>query len=297
MMGHFTRHDRAAVDALAARLQAGAPLFFGGDERTFYRARELLQAARDGRDRRDPESSSECAAEALGLLLSVPLSGDPTAVCAELADLRCFHGLVALPLAAAAAAAEAVAAGDDIGSLGYRPGAGAGAAATPAGAGGFGASGAAPAAQPAECYEYVCVALRALATGAADPGAPPGSLGVGSTTHYQPATLSTRSLYIPRFLTPTAFCNVVSNINPALYLGGVRGAAGRGARDGSRRDVGARGAGLLSGGGGGGHGGGARGGGQRGSRRRRRAPRELRAAAASRRRHRRRRRHAGRGRR
>jgi nuclear pore complex protein Nup155 len=153
----------------------------------------VTQAARDARDRRDPESAADAVAESLGLLLSVPLSGDPTAVCAELADLRCFHGLVALPLAAAAAAASTAAAGgNNVGSLGYANGFddGAGQGSSNgngngvvgvgnkhAGAGGLGASGASPPPAPAECFEYVCVALRALATGAADPGAPPGSLG------------------------------------------------------------------------------------------------------------------------
>jgi hypothetical protein len=46
LMGYYTRKDRGSVDAIAARLQSGAPLFFGGDERMFYRARELLQARR-----------------------------------------------------------------------------------------------------------------------------------------------------------------------------------------------------------------------------------------------------------
>ena len=45
-MGYYTRTDRGSVDAIAARLQSGAPLFFGGYERMFYRARELLQARR-----------------------------------------------------------------------------------------------------------------------------------------------------------------------------------------------------------------------------------------------------------
>ena len=36
----------------------------------------------------------------------MPLAGDPTAACAELADLRCFHGVVALCLSAAAEAAN-----------------------------------------------------------------------------------------------------------------------------------------------------------------------------------------------
>ena len=112
------------------------------------------------------------------MLLDVPLAGDPTAVCAELADLRCFRGLVAVPLAAAAAAADRAASRDD--TLGAMtrdrdapqkrdP------AASDASFGVGSLAGGAP--DPEECHEYVCVAIRALATGTADPGAPPGSLG------------------------------------------------------------------------------------------------------------------------
>ena len=50
LMGQRTRVDLTGVDALASRLQDAAPLFFDGAARTFYRARELLQAARDARD-------------------------------------------------------------------------------------------------------------------------------------------------------------------------------------------------------------------------------------------------------
>ena len=117
-MGQRTRVDLTGVDALASRLQDAAPLFFDGAARTFYRARELLQAARDARDGRDHQTCAETVARSLEMLLGVPLAGDPTAVMAELADLRCFHGLVALPLAAAAAAAESAVAGDGVGSLG-----------------------------------------------------------------------------------------------------------------------------------------------------------------------------------
>lgn len=193
LMAHVTRHDRDAVDAVAARLQSGAPLFFGGDERTFYRARELLQAARDARDAGDTDVAAERAATSLGMLLTVPLAGDPTAVCAELADLRVFHGLVALPLAAAAAAATR-GVNDDVGSLGpttdenmtnrdvretYANGDGASRIdrGSPSSAGELGLVHSSAPASPGECFEVVCVALRALATGAADPGAPPGSMG------------------------------------------------------------------------------------------------------------------------
>ena len=121
-----------------------------------------------------------------------PLAGDPTAVMAELADLRCFHGLAALPLAAAAAAADAAAAGDGVGSLGAMD-PGARATRRPEQVwrdefgGTFGRTRWEPrkyyaqrgdgATDPEECFEYVCVAIRALATGVADPGSPPGSLG------------------------------------------------------------------------------------------------------------------------
>ena len=186
-MARRTRADVSAVDALAAKLQAAAPLFFDGDARTFYRARELLQGARDARDARDFRACAETTAASLEMLLGVPLAGDPTAVMAELADLRCFHGLAALPLAAAAAAADAAAAGDGVGSLGAMdPGPRAasprfGAAnANSVGGGADGSLGrgnGATTTDPEECFEYVCVAIRALATGVADPGSPPGSLG------------------------------------------------------------------------------------------------------------------------
>jgi nuclear pore complex protein Nup155 len=189
LMGQRTRVDLTGVDALASRLQDAAPLFFDGAARTFYRARELLQAARDARDGRDHQTCAETVARSLEMLLGVPLAGDPTAVMAELADLRCFHGLVALPLAAAAAAAESAVAGDGVGSLGVgaaQPSAASAASPKPAfgqgrqiGANGadgsLGRTNAAPDAE--ECFEYVCVAIRALASGVADPGSPPGSLG------------------------------------------------------------------------------------------------------------------------
>jgi hypothetical protein len=69
LMAHFTRNDRSAVDELAARLQQGAPLFFGGEERTFYRARELLQVRNSSR-RVFPSSFSS----SFGFFFSSPLS-------------------------------------------------------------------------------------------------------------------------------------------------------------------------------------------------------------------------------
>jgi nuclear pore complex protein Nup155 len=41
--------------------------------------------------------------DAIALFMKVPTSGDLSAVCAELVDLRAFHGVTAVPLAAAAA--------------------------------------------------------------------------------------------------------------------------------------------------------------------------------------------------
>ena len=192
LMARRTRADSSSLDALATKLQAAAPLFFDGDARTFYRARELLQGARDARDARDFRACAETTAASLEMLLGVPLAGDPTAVMAELADLRCFHGLAALPLAAAAAAADAAAAGDGVGSLGAMdPGGPVNASPRTFGATNSGVhsgaldgslgnimrNGANGATDPEECFEYVCVAIRALATGVADPGSPPGSLG------------------------------------------------------------------------------------------------------------------------
>ncbi|EEH60363.1 uncharacterized protein MICPUCDRAFT_38075 [Micromonas pusilla CCMP1545] len=141
----------------------------------YDRVRVVNAAARDARDRRDPEQCNEFVAESLGALLSVPRAGDVAATCAELADLRCFHGLCALPLAAAAAAANVAAAGDDANILGYGGVASGGLGAMIGRDGGGG--GATNALEPSECWELVCVAIRALATGAADPGAPPFSLG------------------------------------------------------------------------------------------------------------------------
>ena len=176
LMAHRTREDRDGVEALAATLQAESPLFFGGDERAFYRARELLQAARDARDARDPVAARDRVGEALEMLLEVPLAGDPTATCAELADLRCFRGLVALPLAAAAAAADRAASRDDtLGAMTHDASIARDRTASDASFGVGSLVGGAP--TPEECHEYVCVAIRALAAGTADPGAPPGSLG------------------------------------------------------------------------------------------------------------------------
>ena len=176
LMAHRTREDRDGVEALAATLHAESPLFFGGDERAFYRARELLQAARDARDARDPVAARDRVGEALEMLLEVPLAGDPTATCAELADLRCFRGLVALPLAAAAAAADRAASRDDtLGAMTHDASIARDRTASDASFGVGSLVGGAP--TPEECHEYVCVAIRALAAGTADPGAPPGSLG------------------------------------------------------------------------------------------------------------------------
>ena len=41
--------------------------------------------------------------DAIALFMKVPTAGDLSSVCAELVDLRAFHGVTAVPLAAAAA--------------------------------------------------------------------------------------------------------------------------------------------------------------------------------------------------
>ena len=106
LMRNASLEGSESAEALADALSRTAPLFFGGDERAWYKGRELLQLARDERDRRNLEASDRACAEALEILLTVPLAGDPTAACAELADLRCFHGVVALCLSAAAESAN-----------------------------------------------------------------------------------------------------------------------------------------------------------------------------------------------
>ena len=173
--------DVERAERTAQKLQTLCPMFFGGDERRFYRARQSLQAARDARDARDAAAAERLVAEALAALLEVPAAGNLSATMAELADAGCFHGLVALPLCAAAAArrrARAGAAeaydGDDVFEANRWPLPGAFDAFDEADRS---AAAAMTAATPEACREYVCVALRALATGAPDEGAPPGSLG------------------------------------------------------------------------------------------------------------------------
>ena len=171
--------DVEGAERAAQKLQTSCPLFFGGDERRFYRARQSLQAAREARDARDAADAERRTAEALAALLEVPAAGNLSATMAELADAGCFHGLVALPLCAAAAARRRrprggaadevdVAAEGDAAS--FR-------AFDPFDEADRSAAAAMAADTPEACREYICVALRALATGAPDEGAPPGSLG------------------------------------------------------------------------------------------------------------------------
>ena len=88
-------------EQLSKMLQYGAPDFFGADSRTFYRARDILQRAREARALRDVEKRDKFVGEALRLFAQAPLAGDLNGVCAELVDLRAFHGVVTLSLAAA----------------------------------------------------------------------------------------------------------------------------------------------------------------------------------------------------
>ena len=176
--------DVEAAELAARHLQTLCPLFFGGDERRFYRARQALQAARDARDARDAADAERRTAEALAALLEVPAAGNLSATMAELADAGCFHGLVALPLCAAAAARRRRPRGggdgfaaDDAALADAGLFAAAGAEADPFDEADRSAAAAMTADTPEACREYVCVALRALATGAPDEGAPPGSLG------------------------------------------------------------------------------------------------------------------------
>ena len=102
-MSHIMSHARHSAEELAAELQKGCPDFFGPDSRTFYHARDLLQLARDARARKENVLRDQYVNDAIALFMKVPTSGDISAVCAELVDLRAFHGVTAVPLAAAAA--------------------------------------------------------------------------------------------------------------------------------------------------------------------------------------------------
>ena len=182
--------DVAAAEVCAERLQHSCPLFFGGEERRFYRAREQLQCARDARDARDVLLAETKTTEALVALLEVPNAGNLSATLAELADAGCFHGLVALPLCAAAASRRVRGYAGEIGD-GENSEAffAEGALFSPfdpeqrdAGQKAFddvdrSNSVSMTASSPETCREFICVALRALALGTPDEGAPPGSLG------------------------------------------------------------------------------------------------------------------------
>ena len=103
MMSHMMAHARHSAEELAAELQKGCPDFFGADSRTFYHARDLLQLARDARARKENTVRDKHVNDAIALFMQVPTAGDLSSVCAELVDLRAFHGVTAVPLAAAAA--------------------------------------------------------------------------------------------------------------------------------------------------------------------------------------------------
>ena len=103
MMSHIMSHARHSAEALATDLQKGCPDFFGADSRTFYHARDLLQLARDARARKENVVRDKHVNDAIALFMKVPTAGDLSSVCAELVDLRAFHGVTAVPLAAAAA--------------------------------------------------------------------------------------------------------------------------------------------------------------------------------------------------
>lgn len=106
MMSHIMAHARHSAEELATELQKGCPDFFGADSRTFYHARDLLQLARDARARKENTLRDQYVNEAISLFMKVPTAGDLSGVCAELVDLRAFHGVTAVPLAAAAALEE-----------------------------------------------------------------------------------------------------------------------------------------------------------------------------------------------
>ena len=103
MMSHLMAHARHSAEELSFELQKGCPDFFGADSRTFYHARDLLQLARDARARKENIVRDKHVNDAIAFFMKVPTAGDLSSVCAELVDLRAFHGVTAVPLAAAAA--------------------------------------------------------------------------------------------------------------------------------------------------------------------------------------------------
>ena len=101
MMTHQMDVSKVAdVETVGLDLEKKCPTFFHADDRTFYDARVVLRKAKRTSDKAAKERYTN---EALASLLKVPSVVNLPAVIPELAGLRCWEGVVALPLRASAA--------------------------------------------------------------------------------------------------------------------------------------------------------------------------------------------------
>ncbi|KAK9806121.1 hypothetical protein WJX72_002210 [[Myrmecia] bisecta] len=96
---HLSSTGGVAED-LAASLQAGCPSYFKEDDKIFYQASGYLQRAEATSNLIEREQLTQ---EALRLMMKVPLACDLGQVVPQLTYLRCFEGVVELPLRKAAA--------------------------------------------------------------------------------------------------------------------------------------------------------------------------------------------------
>jgi len=140
----------SGVEEVAVMLQKNCPSYFKEDDRAFYQASAKLKAAEAA-----PNASTRAAlvSDALATLSRVPLACNLEYLVSQLAYLRCYEGIVDVPLRAAAAA-------DPIGAA-LRPEAGA-------------------AHEEAKqrrraAYQHIFSTLRMLVSGEGNPGAAAGS--------------------------------------------------------------------------------------------------------------------------
>ncbi|CAL8471349.1 g10891 [Coccomyxa elongata] len=96
---HLSATGGVAED-LSAVLAGGCPSFFKEDDKTFYAASGLLQRAEATTA---ASERTHLTREALRLMMKVPLSCDLAQAVTQLAFLRCYDGVVELPLRKAAA--------------------------------------------------------------------------------------------------------------------------------------------------------------------------------------------------
>ncbi|KAF5829261.1 Non-repetitive/WGA-negative nucleoporin C-terminal-domain-containing protein [Dunaliella salina] len=140
----------SGVEEVAAMLQKNCPSYFKEDDRAFYQASAKLKAAETA-----PNASARAAlvSDALATLSRVPLACNLEYLVSQLAYLRCYEGIVDVPLRAAAAA-------DPIGAA-LRPE----------------AAGAHEEAKQRRraAYQHIFSTLRMLVSGEGNPGAAAGS--------------------------------------------------------------------------------------------------------------------------